>query len=104
MGHPGEPRSQPCDRVYSEAAAQCWSTGGLSRTSTESGPTAITEGIWLDPDPEGGRFLCACARTVMPPLVAVVDAEGRPLWSSPESFPRVYNPLAGESRNAVKGW
>jgi len=38
----------------------------------------------------------------MPPLVAVVDAEGRPLWSSLESFPRVYNPLAGESRNAVK--
>jgi len=60
-------------------------------------------GIWLYPDPEGGRHLWAVAQTATPPLQTLLDAEGNPLpWSSVESFPRVYNAIAGEARNDLK--
>lgn len=48
-------------------------------------------GIWLSPDPNGGRFLWATAQTAMPRLETLVDAEG---FTLPEAFPRVYNAVA----------
>ena len=56
-------------------------------------------GIWLYPDPDGGRFLWAVAQTAMPRLETLVDVNGLTL---PEAFPRVYNAIAGEPRNAAR--
>jgi hypothetical protein len=54
-------------------------------------------GIWLYPDPDGGRFLLAAAQTALPPRVTLVDADGKPLpWSSADSFPRAYGAATNE--------
>jgi hypothetical protein len=61
------------------------------------------DGIWLYPDPDGGRFLWAYAQTPAPAdLAVIVDADGNPLYSLPEAFPRIYNVIAGQARNDVR--
>ena len=54
------------------------------------------DGIWLYPDPNGGRFLWAHAQTAILHPVGLVDAEGRVLA---EGFPRIYNVIAARSQN-----
>jgi len=56
-------------------------------------------GIWLYPDPETGRFLWAVAQTAMPELQTLIGPDGRAL---PSAFPRVYNAIASEARQAEK--
>jgi hypothetical protein len=53
-------------------------------------------GIWLYPDPDGGRHLWAYAQTAMLHPAGLVDSEGR---SMAEGFPRVYSGVATEPRN-----
>jgi hypothetical protein len=68
------------------------------------------DGLWLYPDPEGGRFLWAAAQTAMLYPAGLVDADGRSLA---EGFPRVYNaittveaaePVVGNSMVAGAGF
>ena len=57
-------------------------------------------GIWLYPDPEGGRFLWAYAQTALPEnWQTLVDANG---YLPAQAWPRVYSVIATESRNDVK--
>jgi hypothetical protein len=53
--------------------------------------TLFPDGIWLYPDPNGGRFLWAHARSEMLYPAGLVDADGRSLA---EGFPSVYNVIA----------
>ena len=55
----------------------------------------FAEGIWLFPDPNGGRFVWAHAQTPILNAAGLLDAEGRSLA---EGFPRVYNVIATEAR------
>ena len=52
-------------------------------------------GIWLYPDPDGGRFPWAYAQIAMLHPAGLVDSEGR---SMAEGFPRVYSGVATEPR------
>ena len=57
-------------------------------------------GIRLYPDPDSGRFLWAHARTTLPAdWVTHLDANGH---LPPQYWPRVYNVIANESRNAMR--
>jgi len=56
--------------------------------------------IWLYQDPNGGRFLWAHAQTAMPTdWTSLLDAKS---YLAPEHWPRVYNEIATESRNAMR--
>jgi hypothetical protein len=58
------------------------------------------DGIWLYPDPDGGRFLWACAQTAVPTDWLIhVDAYG---YLPAQHWPRVYDVIVGESRNGVR--
>jgi hypothetical protein len=57
------------------------------------------DGVWLYPDPNGGRFLWAQGQTAWPAnWASLVDTEGRPLA---DAFPRVYNEIANEIQSDV---
>jgi hypothetical protein len=57
-------------------------------------------GITLYPDPDSGRFLWAHARTTLPAdWLTHLDANGH---LPPQYWPRVYNVIANESRNAMR--
>lgn len=58
------------------------------------------DGVWLYPDPKGGRFLWAYAQTAWPADWATMfDSKGR---LSPYAFRRVYNEFAGEARKSMR--
>jgi hypothetical protein len=66
-------------------------TAGHDRPAVLFRATRGRGGIWLYPDPNGGRFLWAHAQTEMLYPSGLVDANGRSLA---EGFPRVYNAVA----------
>jgi len=57
-------------------------------------------GIWLSPDPNGGRFHWANARTAILHPAGLVDTEGRLLA---EGFPRVYNAVVEKVAGSGSG-
>lgn len=57
-------------------------------------------GIWLHPDPDGGRFLWAHAQTALPTdWLTHLDANGH---LPAEHWPRVYNVIAGQARKDAR--
>ena len=57
-------------------------------------------GIWLYPDPNGGRFLWANAQTALPTDWRThIDPDG---YLSPNACARVYNVIAAEARNDLR--
>jgi site-specific DNA recombinase len=85
---PRETVEQRVERIREKLA-----TGG--EVAQEVVRDLFPAGIWLYPDPNGGRHLWAYAMTAGPQLSGLVDVEGRALT---DAFPRVYNAVAAENR------
>jgi hypothetical protein len=81
---PSEPVERRVERIRERLAEGGEIAQGVVRE-------IFPEGLWLYPDPNGGRFLWALAQTAIVHPAGLVDAEGRSLA---EGFPRVYNVVA----------